>query len=178
MIQLPKNATRESIRFHGWIVAESPDLLPIAPPAPSSGETPWLRLLLLTARCHRSLSQSITGPDEATAPELLLLSCAAERGEFCQQSDLVEMLGCSPAHVSGVVERLRQRGWLTADRQASDRRRQCCHVTPTGLTVLAGLKISPSVADELATDLAALAALLGRLDLSHSSPAPAARNSA
>jgi DNA-binding MarR family transcriptional regulator len=142
-------------------VAESPDLLSIASP-PSSGDGLLLRLLLLTGRCHRHLAQRLVGLDDAPAAEWLLLACAAELGEACRQSDLVERLGCSPAHVSGVVERLRQRGWMTADRPVGDRRRQCWRVTPAGSSALAGLRFADQMCDR--AEVASLAHLLERLD--------------
>jgi len=139
-------------------VAELQDLLSISGhQPPDAAESSWLRLLLLSGRCHRLLAHRLTAPDEATATEILVLACLVELGEICQQSELVERLGCSAGHVSGIVERLRQRGWMTADRAAGDRRRQLWRITPAGRAALAGVrfrlgavKLVPALRDLLA----------------------------
>jgi DNA-binding MarR family transcriptional regulator len=48
----------------------------------------------------------------------------------------VAELGMSAAHVSGSVERLRQKGLLDGKRATSDRRRQLWTLTPAGRSVL------------------------------------------
>ncbi len=156
-------------------MAEPQDLLPISsPPTPGPSEEAWLRLLLLSGRCHRELAHRLTAPDDATAAEILVLACFLELGETCQQSDLVERLGCSAAHVSGVVERLRQRGWMTADRAAADRRRQCWRITSAGRVALARVHFQLSEARALP----ALNDLLAQLDTAFSlADDPAAEHS-
>lgn len=101
---------------------------------------------------------------------MLLLAVAHESPNGCQQSDLVDQLGCSAAHVSGVMERLRQRGWLTADRLPADRRRQSWRVTDLGAAALFQLRSAWQLVatrhglDTLDSELPQLLSLLEQLD--------------
>lgn len=158
-------------------MAEPQDVLSISGLQPSDAAAGlWLRLLLLSGRCHRQLAHRLIAPDGATESEILVLTCFTELGETCQQSDLVQRLGCSAAHVSGVVERLRQRGWMTADRADGDRRRQRWRITAAGRDALAGVDFQHSAA----TALPALNDLLARLEAALSAadaPLPPAKRS-
>jgi DNA-binding MarR family transcriptional regulator len=138
-----------------------------------SAEWGWLRLMVLVGRCHRGLGHQFAAAvatEGASAAEMLLMAVAHESPGGCQQSDLVDQLGCSAAHVSGVMERLRQRGWLTADRLPADRRRQSWRVTESGATALGQLRSAwQTVAaqhgfDTLESELPQLLALLEQLD--------------
>ncbi len=52
------------------------------------------------------------------------------------QTQLAKFLGCSPAQVSGIVERLRSRGIISGQVAGGDRRRQVWRITPQGRALL------------------------------------------
>ncbi len=52
------------------------------------------------------------------------------------QAELAESLGCSPAQVSGLVERQRLRGLIVGQAASGDRRRQIWRITPQGCELL------------------------------------------
>ena len=52
------------------------------------------------------------------------------------QSKLAELLGCSPAQVSGIVERQQLRGNIARRAALGDRRRQVWQITPQGRALL------------------------------------------
>ena len=56
------------------------------------------------------------------------------------QKDLVIATGVSSAQMSGVVEQLRRRGLLTAERGPQDRRQQLWHLTDEGRCMVAELR--------------------------------------
>jgi DNA-binding MarR family transcriptional regulator len=58
------------------------------------------------------------------------------------QRELADMLGMSPAQVSGLVEQLRSRGLMEGRRPPNDRRRQVWHLTESGQAVLDQLMTS------------------------------------
>ena len=57
-----------------------------------------------------------------------LLNSDTELDQTC----LAALLGCSPAQVSALVERLRSRGQIVTQAASRDRRRHCWHITPQG----------------------------------------------
>lgn len=71
----------------------------------------------------------------SAAETLTLLALEADQG-VSRQSNLIARLGCSPAHVSGVVERLRARGLINSERLPTDRRRQAWRITNEGRDAL------------------------------------------
>ncbi len=93
----------------------------------------------------------------------LLWRCRGASGGGIKQRELAATLAVSAAHVSGLVEQLRERQLLVGQRQTSDRRCQCWKVTPSGGAAIA------SVLLELA-DWAA--ALDGRLPAPNGKPWP------
>lgn len=110
------------------------------PTAPS--ETAWEDLLLALERTQKHLERQFTEVAEflgLTWAEALALVAAESLGGLCQQRELGDRLGCSPGHVSGVVERLRARGLLAAERLPRDRRRQCWRITDAGRNCLSAL---------------------------------------
>ena len=52
------------------------------------------------------------------------------------QTRMAKFLGCSPAQVSGVVERQRSRGNISGQAATGDRRRQVWRITPQGRALL------------------------------------------
>jgi DNA-binding MarR family transcriptional regulator len=66
----------------------------------------------------------------------LLWVCHESAGDGIAQNELSALLGVSSAHVSGLVEQLRCRGWITGHRAAEDRRRQLWKLTRKGRALL------------------------------------------
>jgi DNA-binding MarR family transcriptional regulator len=89
--------------------------------------------------CARQLRRALATHTSACGvsdTEFLLLWSCAQHVEGISQSELAAAIGVSPAQLSGLVERLRQRGWLDAQRSREDRRRQCWRLTDEGRTLL------------------------------------------
>ena len=73
-----------------------------------------------------------------------------ERATACgvPQKDLVTATGVSPAQISGVVEQLRRRGLLVAERGPQDRRQQLWHLADEGRRMVAELRTGLVLAAE------------------------------
>lgn len=111
----------------------------IASPPSESAETTWARLLIALERAQRRLESRLGQLAEGlglSLAEIQMLIAVGSLDGDCPQRELCDRLGCSPGHVSGVVERLRGRGLLSAERQARDRRRQCWRLTDAGQACL------------------------------------------
>lgn len=100
----------------------------------------WSELAEIITRCCRliraHLADHANQHDISDAQFSLLWLC--DRAPECgvSQNQLVAELGMSAAHVSGSVERLRQKGLLSGQRSSNDRRRQLWTLTPAGKSVL------------------------------------------
>jgi MarR family transcriptional regulator, 2-MHQ and catechol-resistance regulon repressor len=88
-----------------------------------------LRRLLADHAAHAGLSD---------AELLMLWLCGDAHGMV--QGELATAVGVSPALMSGMVERLRQRSLLEMQRSLVDRRRQVWRTTAAGRQVLADLR--------------------------------------
>ena len=116
----------------------------------SSGNPPESsdeRLLLLVERASgagralRRLLAEYAAVADLSDAELLVVWLASDRGgQGMVQGDLAAAIGVSPALMSGLVERLRQRGLVEVQRSAVDRRRQVWRTTEQGRQVLAALR--------------------------------------
>ncbi len=98
-------------------------------------EALWSGMLLALERAQKqveSLLSDVADARDLALPEALTLIAAQSLSGVCQQRELGDRLGWSPGHLSGVVERLRARGLLTAERLPQDRRRQCWRLTDLG----------------------------------------------
>ncbi|MCH2114432.1 MAG: MarR family transcriptional regulator [Pirellulales bacterium] len=73
----------------------------------------------------------------------------AQRCPACDQKQLANQLGLSPAQVSGLVERLRAGGSIFPSVAVDDRRRQLWQLTPSG-----GAMVSRIVAELASTSVA------------------------
>ncbi|MCH7751055.1 MAG: winged helix-turn-helix transcriptional regulator [Planctomycetes bacterium] len=62
------------------------------------------------------------------------------------QTQMAKFLGCSPAQVSGIVERQRSRGNILGQAAGGDRRRQVWRITPQGRALLEKI-ITPLLTD-------------------------------
>ena len=75
---------------------------------------------------------------ELSETDFLILGACRRLGDAgLAQGSLAGLVGLSPAQLSSVVERLRQRGWLEVRRSESDRRRQFLRLSPLGFDHLA-----------------------------------------
>ncbi|MFI4877181.1 MAG: MarR family winged helix-turn-helix transcriptional regulator [Blastopirellula sp. JB062] len=68
--------------------------------------------------------------------EFLVLAAYADDQDPPSQRELAERLAVSPAQISALVERLRQREWIDSQRDPHDRRRQRWSLTTAGLSVV------------------------------------------
>jgi DNA-binding MarR family transcriptional regulator len=95
--------------------------------------------------CHRGLKglldQHIRPWQLSDVEFLVLWLCEQTPPPGPAQNDLAEHTGVSSAQMSGVVEHLRQRGWLVAQRAQPDRRRQLWQLTASGSEVLQQIKL-------------------------------------
>lgn len=94
----------------------------------------------LLAQCHRQFRRllsdrlSALGLNDTEFTVLWLCQQAEPRGWV--QRDLATALGVSPPQISGLVERLRQQGWLISRRCPLDRRRQLWGIASEGRRLL------------------------------------------
>lgn len=141
----------------------------------------WIELAERILACGRLVRSPVGRPAGkcrlGEAQFSLLWASLGAPSAGLSQSQLAAALSLSPAHVSGLVEQLRQQGLLESRRTPSDRRRQLWRITPAGRNaleaVLADLaqwadrfhnQLGPEVSDELAR-------LLGQLlDVLRSQP--------
>ncbi len=103
----------------------------------------WIDDVLRLNGLARRLLEGVLERAEAcqlTGPQFCILWSANGSGHrgVCQL-DLVQQTGLSAAHVSGLVEQLRQRGLLVGQRDPADRRRQVWSLTPAGRQCLAAV---------------------------------------
>jgi DNA-binding MarR family transcriptional regulator len=76
-------------------------------------------------------------PFHMTCAELLVLAELQRAGTAGRtQVEIVRQTSFSAAAVSGLIDQLAKRGWLTTCRAASDRRRVVCALTAEGSTML------------------------------------------
>jgi len=121
-------------------------------PPDSTGDAP-LELVYAVACCHRLLRArlierlGVRGLGDGDFWVLWLCSLAAPNGFV--QHELAASAGVSPAQMSGLVERLRQRGLLAGCRGDRDRRRQYWRLTPAGEDLLR--EIQTEIAGEFET---------------------------
>ena len=100
----------------------------------------WLTVLqqtsAVTRRVRRRLG-SLTADQGLTDTELFVLrACARGPDPGVAQIDLADQIGASTAQTSGLVEKLRERGWLIDQRDTGDRRRRLWTISPSGRAVL------------------------------------------
>lgn len=123
---------------------------------PHAATERWLQLLLFTGQASRRLKQQLAAvaADLGAAEQdlLALWLCRYPVGPKGSQGELAQWLGISAAQMSAVIERLRQTGWLSVERQGLDRRRHQLQVSAAGESILAAAE----------QKIAALHARLGR----------------
>ena len=96
----------------------------------------WAEISAAAVRSRLPLDQVTCsrGYDALTLAVLTLCGTALTDG--CSQQELLTRLPTSPAHLSGLLERLRRQGLLDSHRAAQDRRRQQWQLTTQGQTLL------------------------------------------
>lgn len=101
-----------------------------------------VRLVYWTSAASRQLRRILSDlarPSGLSDSELLTVWLCLEESGGRVQGDLAAGLGVSPSQMSGIVERLRQRGLIEMHRQALDRRRQVWRGTARARQVLGNL---------------------------------------
>ncbi len=104
------------------------------------------------SRRLRALLASHLEPHGISDAECLVLWLTSDRSQACgwAQNDLAAAVGVSPAQMSSLVERLRQRGLMDMKRATTDRRRQVWHLLDQGEELLGQIRLSlGTVAEEL-----------------------------
>jgi DNA-binding MarR family transcriptional regulator len=130
------------------------------------------RFCVLLGRTERVVRRSLAAPLNTvglTFEEFFLLS-GCDSAALPGQSELTALASLSPAQTSTLLDGLRQRSWLTPERDPADRRRQVWGLTNEGRAqlglawqalapVLAELqaRLAPAAWDSLARGLAELA---------------------
>lgn len=116
---------------------------PFAPGDLPSGLPPAEQLLWLIhwlsaagRQLRRKLADVAAESDLSDSELLVVWLCG---GEGRVQVELAAAVGVSPAQMSGLVERLGQRGLVAMNRPARDRRRQVWKTAPAGRELLASL---------------------------------------
>jgi DNA-binding MarR family transcriptional regulator len=102
--------------------------------------TCWVGLFLRLSSYERRQSQCIAGATRSqglNAVEFSILYLCATRGdEPVPQNELAGQLGISPAQISTLVERLRAKDLIQAQRPAKDRRKKFWQTTARGNELL------------------------------------------
>ena len=118
-----------------FLGTSSPDA---AEPWPAAHE--WFALahrIFVCSRILREVLADCTAGAEVSEGEVLLLwTCRMAGPPGVGQKELARAMAVSPAHVSGLVERLREKGYLRGQRDPADRRRQCWQLTADGKAAL------------------------------------------
>jgi len=130
----------------------------------------WLRAARALTR--RTLSRLLEPLGMSEDDLAALYCCQTDSAAADNQGRLAESLGLSAGKTSQLLESLRARGWLAAERGRRDRRRQLWSVTRAGrnqleaaAAVLAPLASDPAFRDMLAARDTASAALARLLEL-------------
>lgn len=92
----------------------------------------WADLARLLTLSQRSLQRLISDLGPSESEWVLLWVCSEAPAEGMPQVAFAESLGISPAQVSALVERLRERGRLESNRCPQDRRRRLWRLTDSG----------------------------------------------
>jgi DNA-binding MarR family transcriptional regulator len=94
------------------------------------------QILVCCKTLRAGLADRAAGHGLTDAQLLLLWACFKASGRGVGQQELSQTHALSPAHVSGLVEQLRDRGLLEGERSPTDRRRQSWRITPLGADVV------------------------------------------
>jgi DNA-binding MarR family transcriptional regulator len=112
-----------------------------------------LELIHEISKCHRQLRGALLEHArrwEVSDSEFLVLwLCDRAHPAGMAQSEMAAAVGISAARMSGLVEHLRQRGYLISRRSESDRRRQLWQPTAEGRKVLQSIAESVAQSSEI-----------------------------
>ena len=116
--------------------------------------TPWIEVaqrVLVSARRVRVRLAAEARRHGLCEPEIeMLWACAKAPADGCSQNELADDLAVSPAHVSGVVERLRIAGLLECAMVRSDRRLRLWQLTPAGQAIWRAIRDDSAGREEAA----------------------------
>lgn len=90
------------------------------------------KILVCSRMLREQLSRRADRREISEGEFFLLWACRKAPPMGAGQSELAESIAVSPAHVSGLVERLRKKGLLEPRRDPADRRRQLWRISPAG----------------------------------------------
>lgn len=120
----------------------------------------WLRLVMqvgtVARAARRQLAVQVAGSELSEQEFLVLWLCDDATLTPRSQGELADVVGVSPAQMSGLVDRLRRRDLLQFERLGRDRRRQVWQLTVEGRALLtevcrqlavAGAKLSGNLVD-------------------------------
>jgi len=103
---------------------------------PVSDVAEWIERaewMLVESRRVRKLLEAYAARHGLSEPELAVLwSCTKSPPGGRPQCELAEELALSPAHISGLIERLHQAGFLQSMADGDDRRRRVWELAPAG----------------------------------------------
>lgn len=85
---------------------------------------------------RRALTEHVSRFDLSDTEFLLLWSCGQTVNHGIAQNELAQIVGVSPAQLSGLIDRLSARQLVAAKRCREDRRRQLVKLTPAGRETL------------------------------------------
>lgn len=92
-------------------------------------------VIQLSMTTHRRMVEELRDFN-LTVPQYLVMVAIERRGRPCTMSELAEAAYQISATMTGIVDRLVERGWVTRDRDPDDRRVWRIDLTPGGAHVL------------------------------------------
>jgi DNA-binding MarR family transcriptional regulator len=84
---------------------------------------------------HRHLEQDLAS-FELTMPQFMSLNCILRNGSSCTMSEIAESSHHLPATLTGIIDRLYERGLVTRERDPRDRRSLRVALTQSGRDLL------------------------------------------
>src|SRR5688500_1812462 len=123
--------------------------LPGAPDARLAGAERITRLIHRAnsagRRLRRLLAEYVAQWNLGDNEFLVLWLCGSRPYQGLGQGELAAAIGVSPAQMSSLVERLRQRGMIAVERSTGDRRRQVWQAAAPGQELLAEVRVGLEV---------------------------------
>lgn len=122
------------------------------------------QLMRLFAATYAREMDSVADHLGLTRTQAVLLGAAAEPGSI---RELAERIGCDPSNLTGVVQRLRERGLIVAEADPADRRAKRIALTDAGVETVhrlndGGTRLFAAIAAASQDELAVLRDLLDR----------------
>lgn len=102
---------------------------------PSGLAGAWTTLAELLSSCSHAMRDAVASRSQCVSlsePQFALLWACGNCAAGLSQCELAVRLAVSPAHISGLVEQLSNRGLIAGERAAHDRRRQIWRLTSDG----------------------------------------------